>query len=309
MELKVNQESVIPMVKAAIAGNKHRFIRLGIVAVANIVGGKLAGTVVDSLLERMWKNSQLAKQEAEFKRLTEEQAQERWMVRVLQKEIGAVLQEIVSRLDQIAGIQESQGYLLGGIVESIAKEGESGRRAIAELRERIDRLFESNMQVEDALEIKTESGKAVLHVMETEVRIPHYANFAEFLFSIHNFSRRHLKIGAIRLTDVTKTELDTVQLPREGQVNENFELSLDLRGSCEREYNLLKDVNVQFTLSPQEAEAFRLKVYCDDGYIYYGKLSSRLDNLTDNGSLETEHRELTITSPISNLKTLRTRRK
>ena len=109
-------------------------------------------------------------------------------------------------------------------------------------------------------------------VIKNKIKIPHYVDYAEFLFSVHNFTSHNLKIVEIRLKEIKKEQYDEVQLPREGQVSENYELSLDLRNTLDTSFDLLEHVNAQFDLKPEEAEAFRLNIYCDDGYIYHGKL-------------------------------------
>jgi hypothetical protein len=299
MNFDINQENIIPLAKAAIAGDKYRFIRLGIVTITNIVGGRLASGIVDSLLERMWNNSDKVKQEVEFKLLTEQKKQEQWMAKIIRQELGDQLEDIYQQLSQIEKNQAEHGILMGNIKDLIVEEGSTGRKAIEEFRTHIDMLIEDKWANSPQKETSSDDERVVLHVMKSDIRIPQYANCAEFLFSIHNFSNRNLKIVEIQLEGVDKEQYDEVQLPREGQARENFELSLDLRNNPNTSFDLFNGVNAQFDLKPEEAEAFRLNVYCDDGYIYHGKLYCRLDDLKSGTSFTTEKVDLRIIYPVT----------
>jgi ribosomal 50S subunit-associated protein YjgA (DUF615 family) len=308
MDFDINQENIIPLAKAAIAGDKYRFIRLGIVTITNIVGGRLAGEVVDSLLERMWDNSDKVKQEAEFKALEEQRKQEQWMAKVIRQELGEQLENIYQVLNKIEKKQTQHGSMLGDIKGLILEEGVNGKKAIEELRTHIDMLIEDKWADSSQKDTYSNDERVVLHVIKNDIKIPHYANCAEFIFSIHNFSNRILKIVEIQLEGVEKEQYDEVQLPREGQASENYELTLDLRNNPNSSFDLLDGVNAQFDLKPEEAEAFRLNIYCDDGYIYHGKLHCRLDDLKSGTGFTTETVDLQITYPITRIETLRERK-
>lgn len=307
MDFDINQENIIPLAKAAIAGDKYRFIRLGIVTITNIVGGRLASEIVDSLLERMWNNSDKVKQEAEFKLLAEQKKQEQWMAKIIRQQLGDQLEDIYQQLSQIEEKQAEHGNMMVGIKDLIVEEGSTGRKAIEELRTHIDMLIKDKWATSSQKETNSDDERVALHVMKSAIKIPQYANFADFLFSVHNFTKRNLKIVEIQLEGVEKEQYDEVQLPREGQVSENFELSLDLRNDLNTNFDLLNGVNAQFDLKPGEAEAFRLNVYCDDGYIYHGKLYCRFDDLESGTSFTTETVDLRITYPVTRLETLRER--
>ena len=308
----VSEQTIGSLVKDVVAGNYKRFIKLGLVAVTTAFGGAIAGGAVHGLLDRVWADAKDA--EAKQQGLTDEESQQRLedVIRdSLRREMSAILlavEEVAEGVEEVAegqeGLRSDHDELR--VLVKLAVGGDSAiLRRLDTVRDRIDELTLADTRDTGR---RTARDEVVLSALDRELRVPYWATTSELHFTIHNFTEHHLKLRSIELVIAAREWCDEVLLPRAGQVSENYELNVDLRGHGAGSFELLEGVGAQFTFSPDEAEGFSLSIVCDDGYTYRFELSADLCELTaPDHRYRSEPIEVTLVAPVTRPETLRER--
>lgn len=292
------EKTVCSLVKTITSGDYKKFARLGAVALTEIFAGRIAGAALDGLLDRIWKESRSKSSDLDDKPFGEAEKEEK-LVELTRQIIAENLDQLLEKLEQIDKNQSMLddkvtdiGYSVNSIVDDIKF-----------IRQQYNAFHNKKTKTD-----KDDKKIALIHMVRTEITIPPFADYAEVLFTIHNFNDAMTKLTDITLHYLKKELINDVALKKAGQVHPPFELSFDLRSKNEGRYNLLENVSDQFTLAPSEAEGFRLELSCDDGYNHHFEMTCRLINLLDNVEVISPPAAFVVQYPISTIETMKSRK-
>lgn len=293
----IQEQTIAAMTKDVIAGDYRKFFRLGAATLAGIFGGRIAEAAVEGILDRVWKQADAEKAKAAA--AAEEAAEITRITAALRDALRAELVAIVDKLDALRDGQLETHEVLAALASLAARSAEE----IAQVRAAIDALTTTAA-------VRAEPPEEVLiHLAITSYRVPPHSDGAEIIFTVHNFSRDTLKLRDLTLAIVERSEIAEVQLPRAGEPIPNYELQFSLVGHSDGTFDLLTGVDDQFVLKPDDADGFRLKLACDDGYHYVLALGCTADNIRRRTEWTSAPVTFDVTAPITQPGTLRARRR
>jgi hypothetical protein len=293
----IPEQTIAAMTKEVISGDYRKFFRLGAVTLAGIFGGRIAEAAVEGILNRIWKRAD--EEKARAAATVAEAAEIARISGALRDALRAELLAIVEKLDALRDGQLEAHQSLTALSDLAARSAED----IAHIRAEIDALTK-------ATAVRAEPPEDVLiHLAMTAFRVPPFSDGAEIIFTVHNFTRDTLKLRELTLTVIERTEIAEVQLARAGEPIQNYELRFSLIGRDAGTFSLLTGVNDQFVLKPDDADGFRLKLACDDGYSYVLALSCTAENVRSRTEWMSAPVTFDVTAPITRPETLRARKR
>ncbi len=306
MPVSIDQSTFLPLAKAAIDEDKPRFVRLVATTLTRVFLGPLAAGVVDSIAERLWARSSQVKFEAAKEKMQRAEELEQTIATALKSSMSSTLAEHRALLETLLGRSERQQTQLETILSAVREQGRARDLDRSVLIDLFDEVLDKLTAIEAPA---TASPATVVLVSAADVEVPPYANHAEISFTVHNLGPGPTKLTELHFEVDTREELDDVELPLAGQPVEEFELQVDLRGQSPRTYDLLLGARHQFILKPQDADAFRLEVLCDDGYRYGGRILATLVDVASQLAEVGESPRISIRSSVRSLDTLKERRR
>ncbi len=284
------------MAKDVVAGDYRKFFRLGAATLAGIFGGRLAEAVVEGVLDRVWKRADAEKAQAAA--AAQQAAETARITTALRDALRTELVSVADKLDALHDAQMAAHRNLATLTDTAARSADD----IAHIRSRIDALTDvAPVQVQPPEEL-------MVHLATTSIRVPPFSDAAEIVFTVHNFTRGTLKLRGLTLTMTERAEIAEVQLPRAGEPIPNVELSCSVAGKHDGTYDLLAGVDTQFVLQPEDADGFRLRLTCDDGYRYVFKLDCTAQNIRAGTAWASAPVSFDVTAPITRAETLRARK-
>jgi len=296
-EITIPENTVAALVRDVIGGNKERFIRLGVVTVAQAFGGNIAGAVANGLMDRVWKKASCSKDEHT---VLDDTNLSETVGNVVRTELRTEMTDIVTRLDDMKSIQQDTNEILTTVNDSVRQSNDE----IALIRKRIDSLT----LIPASPSSPTIPNATIISLLDRHLRVAHFSRGVVLFFTIHNFNNTVAKIRNITLRLNTRELCDEVVLPRAGQKHENFALNINVEGCENGIFELLDGIDTQFTLPPGQAEGFSLNINCDDGYLYRFEIEPSLIDIVTYDEFPSEPTTFDVLSPITTPATLKARR-